>query len=153
LSFCLCSMMYSLKVGLLEWQRFKEISYVYLHNTPIAVQMLHPQPVVSLSLASNMICTCYPHCYTCQALAPNTLAFIQGVSTWTPRNHTGNFMAPTVQRSTHFDAAKQAPWPRMLRTPMSEQHHGLTCHITWVPNAGHQLISKLYVQAVQTGSG
>ena len=69
LSFCLCSMMYSLKVGLLEWQRFKEISYVYLHNTPIAVQMLHPQPVVSLSLASNMICTCYPHCYTCQAPA------------------------------------------------------------------------------------
>ena len=94
-----------------------------------------------------------PHCYTCQAPAHKPLAFIQGVSTWTPRNHTGNFMAPTVQRSTHFDAAKQAPWPRMLRTPMSEQHHGLTCHITWVPNAGHQLISKLYVQAVQTGSG
>ena len=61
LSFCLCSMMYSLKVGLLEWQRFKEISYVYLHNTPIAVQMLRPQPVVSLSLASNMIRTGYPH--------------------------------------------------------------------------------------------
>ena len=49
------------KLDYLNGNGFKEISYVYLHNTPIAVQMLHPQPVVSLSLASNMIRTGYPH--------------------------------------------------------------------------------------------